>query len=120
MSQTFEQMSSVAAGFSGVFADPEVQAALERISPRLEQLAVDIRAGGGSVAAFTRDSALATHIDRMATTVARINERLASGRGTLGRLMHDRALAELTETRELLQGLRADLRTRAGRDRSPR
>lgn len=120
MSQTFEQMSSVAAGFSSVFADPEVQAALERISPRLEQLASDFQAGGGSVGAFTRDSAFATHLDRMATTVTRINERLASGRGTLGRLMHDRALAtELTETRELLRGLRAELQAGGG-DRPPR
>lgn len=121
MTQSFDRMAVVAAGFSGLFTDPEVQAALERIGPRLEQLAANWDAGGGSAAAFTRDSVLATHLERIALTVSRIDERLASGRGTLGRLMNDRALAtELTETRELLRGLRADLRRAAGRDQSPR
>ncbi len=119
MTQNLQRIGKVVAGFSDLFADPEVQAALERISPRLEQLAADWRRGGGSAAAFTRDSVLAIHLDRMTLTVSRIEERLASGRGTLGRLMHDRALAtEFTETREMLRGLRADLRS-AGRDRAP-
>lgn len=121
MTQTFDQLGIVVASFSGLFTDPEVQAAFERIGPRLEQLATNWEVGGGSVAAFTRDSVFATHVERITVTVSRINERLASGRGTLGRLMNDRALAtELTETRELLRDLRTELRTAAGRDRSPR
>ncbi len=120
MSQNFEQMSRVAANFSDVFTDPGVRAALERIGPRLEKLGADWQLSGGSVAAFNGDTALAARLDRISSSASRISERLSSGRGTLGRLMHDRVLAtELAETKELLRELRADLRA-AGGDRSPR
>ena len=46
----------------------------------------------------------------------RIRERVESGRGSIGRLVHDEALAtELARTRALLAELRADFAALGGR-----
>ncbi len=117
LAATFDTVGVVAKGFSGVLADREVQAALGRIGSRLTELAERWEAGAGSAGAFARDTSLAASLDRITASMARISERLETGRGTLGRLMNDDALrTELRKTREMLGGLRADLRgTGAGR-----
>jgi len=109
-----------AEGFSDLMTDEQARAAFSRIGPRLNELRGRWTAGGGSVGSFARDTVLEPRLDAIAQKVSRITDRLVTGRGTLGRLQHDRALAdELAKTRRMLQELRDDLRGLAGNGRTP-
>ncbi|UCC71075.1 MAG: MCE family protein [Gemmatimonadota bacterium] len=115
VSAIVDTLSSAAGGLADFLADEEVRAALRRLGPRIEQLATLWAERSGTVSGFARDTALAAHLDGIAEHVARINERIESGRGTLGRLLHDRALTdELERTRELLAELKAGLTAPVG------
>jgi phospholipid/cholesterol/gamma-HCH transport system substrate-binding protein len=112
---TLDTLARAADGLASVFADAEVRAALERIGPRLTTLRERWSAGAGSIGGLASDTLLLSHAGSMAATISRINERLERGQGTLGRLLHDRALTdELNEAREMLEALKADLRALRG------
>jgi phospholipid/cholesterol/gamma-HCH transport system substrate-binding protein len=115
-SATLDTVASAAGGLAGVLGDEEVRAALGRIGPRIQRLAVLWDEKSGTAGGFATDTVLAARLARMAENVALIRERIESGRGTLGRLLNDRALAnELERTRALLAELKADLTAIGGR-----
>jgi phospholipid/cholesterol/gamma-HCH transport system substrate-binding protein len=109
LNATFSSLGAVAGGFADVLADEEVQAALGRIGPRLESLAVRWDERSGSVGRFAEDTSLAPRLERIRANIGRLSERVGSGRGTIPRFLNDRALVdELARTREMLEALRAD------------
>ncbi|MGD2151737.1 MAG: MlaD family protein [Gemmatimonadales bacterium] len=119
-SATLDTIGSAAGGLAGLLADEDVRLALDRIGPRIQRLARLWDERSGSAGGFATDTALAARLGAIAEYVALIRERLESGRGSLGRLLYDEALAtELERTRALLAELRADLAAVAGRGGGP-
>jgi ABC-type transporter Mla subunit MlaD len=117
LAAVFDTLGTAAGGLQELLDDSEVRGALSRLGPRIDTLASRWAGGGGSVGGFSRDTAVAAHLDGILNSVDRVNLRLATGRGTLGRLLNDRVLQEeLQRTKRLLQELKADLRS-AGLER---
>lgn len=115
LAAVFDTIRMAADGFSTLLADGETRAALSRIGPRFERLGQRWAGSAGSVSRFASDTVLEARLDILAARIGRIAHRLDTGRGTLGRLSNDRALAdELAKTREALRELRADLKGRGG------
>jgi phospholipid/cholesterol/gamma-HCH transport system substrate-binding protein len=109
LAAVFDTVRTAAGRVAGLLRDREVRAALDRLGPRLTRLAEQWR-GAGSVGGFARDTAIAARLEAVSRNLGRVVGRLESGRGTLGRLLQDRALArELEKTREMLRELRAGL-----------
>ncbi len=112
LSALFADISSAANSLRDFVTEEEIQAALGRVPPRVKQLHGLWTAREGSAGRLLSDSTLAGHLEGLAANLARISERLDSGRGTLGRLLNDRALeSELESTRRQLAELRASLLT---------
>lgn len=117
---TLDTIGSAASGLAGLLADEHVSAALDRIGPRLQELARYWDERSGSAGAFATDTLLAARLASISENVARIRQRIESGRGSLGRLLHDDALAlELERARALLAELKADLAAFGRRDSGP-
>ncbi|MGD2216093.1 MAG: MlaD family protein [Gemmatimonadales bacterium] len=115
-SATLDTIGAAASGLAGLLSDEQVQVALDRIGPRIQQLARSWDERSGTVGGFASDTMLAARLAGIGENVARIRDRVESGRGSLGRLLHDEALAvELRRTRALLAELRADLASLGGR-----
>jgi len=120
VSAALDTIGSAAGGLAGVLADEDVRVALDRIGPRIQRLARLWDERSGSAGGFATDTALAARLGAIAENVGVIRERLESGRGSLGRLLYDEALAiELERTRALLTELRADFAGIAGRGGGP-
>jgi len=110
LADIFDTIRMAADGFSELLNDRETRTALARIGPRLGQLREQWSCEACSLGQLAADTVLGPRLETMAQTVSRIRQRLAMGRGTAGRLLHDRALAdELTKTRQMLRDLKADL-----------
>ncbi len=108
-SATLDTIGSAAGNLADLLSDEEVRLALERIGPRIQELARSWDERSGTAGGFVSDTALADRLTGIAETVALIRQRVESGRGSLGRLLHDEALAvELKRTRALLAELQAD------------
>jgi ABC-type transporter Mla subunit MlaD len=113
---TLDTIGSAADGLAGLMADEEVRVALDRIGPRIQQLARLWDERSGTAGGFATDTVFAARLAGIGESVARIRERVESGRGSLGRLLNDEALAiELERTRALLAELRADFAAIGGR-----
>lgn len=87
------------------------QPAFTRIGGQIDSLQAIWDRGGGSVGAMMRDTTIADRLERIEARIARLGDRIATGRGTVGRILHDRALAtEWLETVTALRALRSELR----------
>jgi phospholipid/cholesterol/gamma-HCH transport system substrate-binding protein len=116
LAATFDTVQIAASGFQDVFSDTAVRRALERIGPRIEQLAATWSDNEGTLGAIVTDTVMRAHLDSIARRVDGVSQRLDTGKGTLGRLKNDEALAvELERTREALEALRAELQGLRGR-----
>jgi ABC-type transporter Mla subunit MlaD len=108
---TIDTLRIAATGFADLMADPQVLAALDRLGPRFQQLADGWDAKSGTLGRFATDTVIEDRFDAISLSLDRIAARLESGRGTLGRWLYDKALAEeITKTREMLRDLRRELR----------
>jgi|GEM_PF-2034609 len=115
ISEAFADLSGAAGGFSSLWSDHEVRAALGRIGSRIERLAARWAGGEGTVGQLARDTALRAHLATLTRSIQRLSARLESGHGTLGRFLNDEALvSEFARTREMLRGLQADLEALRG------
>lgn len=116
LAASFDAVGGTAAGLATLLDDPSIRAALERIAPRLDTLRGYWERGEGTMAGLASDTVIAARLEGIRANVGRVNDRLATGRGSLGRLLNDRALQqELQRTREMLAELRAEMRGAAGR-----
>lgn len=110
LAATFDTIRGASSGLLDLFSDDEVRGSLGRLQPRLRLLAEHWRGAEGTLGKLARDSLIGERLERAQSTATRIGQRLAAGDGTAGRLIHDKALAqELARTREMIQGLKADL-----------
>ena len=115
LAAVFDTIRMAADGFSGLLNDSETRAAVARLGPRLERLKERWSCGSCSLGQLATDTVIGPRLVAISETVGRIQEKLATGRGTAGRLMHDRILAdELAETRQMLRDLKADLADLSG------
>ncbi|UCC83324.1 MAG: MCE family protein [Gemmatimonadota bacterium] len=114
-SATLDTIGSAAGGLADLLSDEDVRMALQRIGPRIQQLSRSWAERSGTAGGFASDTSFAARLAGIGEHVARILERVESGRGSLGRLLHDEALAlELERTRALLAELRADFAALGG------
>jgi phospholipid/cholesterol/gamma-HCH transport system substrate-binding protein len=110
LSATLDTLRIAATGLADLLTDPAVRTALDSLGPRFQLLAQRWGKDTGNFTRLAGDTVLAGRFDAMSTSVERIVARLEAGQGTLGRLLHDPALAQaLAGTRESLRRLRADL-----------
>ncbi|UCF19666.1 MAG: MCE family protein [Gemmatimonadota bacterium] len=117
LSVLFGNISDAANSVRDFVSEDEIQAKLGRVPARVERLHDLWRARDGSAGHLLSDSSLARHMEGLAGSLARISERLDTGRGSLGRFLNDRALeTELERTRRQLAELRAGLLSPRGQD----
>lgn len=110
LAAAFDTVRIVAEGFSQFAQQDDVREALERLGPRLGELARQWQGTEGTVGGFADDSVFAASMDGIAATLQRLNERVDGGRGTLGRLLNDQVLnQELERTSQMIRDLRSDL-----------
>jgi phospholipid/cholesterol/gamma-HCH transport system substrate-binding protein len=115
-SATLDTIGSAAGNLADLLSDEDVRLALERIGPRIQELARLSDERSGTAGGFASDTLFAARLAGIGETVALIRERVESGRGSLGRLLYDEALAEeLERTRALLAELKADFAALGGR-----
>lgn len=107
----FDTLGMAAARFRNFSAEPGVRESLDRLGPRLAEIAHGWRESEGSVRGFARDTTFGARVADIAARMERMGRRVDEGRGTLGRLLNDRILnQELARTRELLGSLRSELK----------
>ncbi len=112
LAASLDAVGGAAAGLASILDDAAIRAAIRRIGPRLDTLMGYWLRREGTLGSFAADTAIGPRLDDIRTRFERINRRLDSGRGTLGRLLNDRALEqELRRTREMLEELRTDLKS---------
>jgi ABC-type transporter Mla subunit MlaD len=110
LAAAFDTVRIVAEDFSHFTQQDEVREALDRLGPRLGQLARQWQGTEGTVGGFADDSVFAASIEGIAATLERLNDRIDGGKGTLGRLLNDRVLnQELERTSQMIRDLRSDL-----------
>lgn len=115
-SATLDTIGSAAGNLAALLSDEDVRLALQRIGPRIQELAGFWDERSGTAGGFAGDTVFAARLAAIGESVAAIRQRVESGRGSIGRLLHDEALAvELERTRALLAELRADFAALGGR-----
>jgi ABC-type transporter Mla subunit MlaD len=110
LAAAFDTVRIVAEDLSEFTQQDEVREALDRLGPRLGELARQWQGTEGTVGGFADDSVFAASIDGIVATLERLNQRVDAGRGTLGRLLNDQVLnQELARTSQMIRDLRSDL-----------
>ena len=114
LAATFDALAGTAGLFAEVVTEEETKAALNRIGPRLSQLASRWNRREGTIGRLASERVFMERLESIAQRISRLSERLETGRGTLGRLLNDPALVtELKRTRDSIQELLASFATLA-------
>jgi hypothetical protein len=105
-----DNLAGTGVRFASVLQERQVRSHIAAIAERLPALKETWSGDGGSIAALAADTLIVGRLRRIESGLDRIASRVETGRGTVGRLLHDEALAtEWMEARQAVRELRSDL-----------